>query len=102
MIEFHQSRPLMATYSVPCNWRSQWSHSAYALPRVGSALWRPTSELRQPKNSKKAPTVRIPFRTMDKSLREESTKLLMHMQYQMEIKKLFQGELERANMATEN
>lgn len=51
---------------------------------------------------RKAPTVRIPFRTMDKSLGEESTKPLMHMQHQMEIKNFYNGELERASVAIEN
>lgn len=39
---------------------------------------------------------------MDKSLGEESTKPLMHMQHQMEIKNFYNGELERASVAVEN
>ena len=39
---------------------------------------------------------------MDKSLGEESTKPLMHMQHQMEIKNFYNGELERARVAVEN
>lgn len=50
----------------------------------------------------KAPTVRIPFRTKDKSLGEESTKPLMHMQHEMEIKNFYNGKLERASVAVEN
>lgn len=39
---------------------------------------------------------------MDKSLGEESTKPLMHMQHQMEIKNFYNGELERASVAAVN
>lgn len=46
--------------------------------------------------------MRTAFRTMEKSLREESTKPRMHMQHQMEKKNFLQGEWDRINVAVEN
>lgn len=59
-------------------------------------------DLHHTEAQQKAPTVGLPFRTMDKSLGEGSTKPLMHMQHQMERKNFYNGELERASVAVEN
>ena len=89
------------TYSVLCNWRSQCSHSSYA-PQELALLSGPTpnwGSVRAVKGSNCEDSIQD-----NKSLGEESTKLLMHMQHQMEIKNFCNcnGELERANVAIEN